>query len=163
MALGTSSFLTQFSIVVITIINNILLVKYGAMSAYGADIPLAAFVVIMKLFQIILNVAIGIAAGAQPIVGYNYGAKLYSRVRELLKLILKYTAIVCVIATVLFEVFPQLFIKMFGSDSDLYLAFATDCLRIYLSLSFYLLAEGVCYFPPISWQSAPCGAAFHAP
>ena len=144
MALGTSSFLTQFSIVVVTIMNNILLVKYGAMSPYGADIPLAAFVVIMKLFQIILNVAIGIAAGAQPIVGYNYGAKLYSRVRELLKLILKYTAIVCVIATALFEVFPQLFIKMFGSDSDLYLAFATDCLRIYLSLILFTCLQKVC-------------------
>lgn len=143
-ALGTSSFLTQLSIVIITIVNNILLVKYGADSAYGADIPLAAFVVIMKLFQIILNVAIGIAAGAQPIVGYNYGAKLYSRVRELLKLILKYTAIVCVVATVLFEVFPQLFIKMFGSDGDLYLEFATGCLRIYLSLILFTCLQKVC-------------------
>ncbi len=69
MALGASSFLTQLSIVVITIVNNILLVKYGAASPYGEDIPLAAFVVIMKLFQIVLNIAIGIAAGAQPIVG----------------------------------------------------------------------------------------------
>lgn len=71
MALGTSSLLTQLSIVVITVVNNVLLVKYGARSIYGADIPLAAFVIIMKLFQIVLNVAIGIAAGAQPIVGYN--------------------------------------------------------------------------------------------
>lgn len=91
-ALGTSSFLTQLSIVVITIINNILLVSYGAQSVYGADIPLAAFVVIMKLFQIVLNIAIGIAAGAQPIVGYNYGAGNYDRVKALLKLILKWTA-----------------------------------------------------------------------
>lgn len=144
MALGTSSFLTQLSIVVITVVNNILLVKYGAMSAYGADIPLAAFVVIMKLFQIILNVAIGIAAGAQPIVGYNYGAGLHSRVRELLKLILKYTAIVCVIATVVFEAFPQVFIKMFGSDGNLYLSFATDCLRIYLSLILFTCLQKVC-------------------
>ena len=52
MALGTSSLLTQLSIVVITVINNILLVQYGAQSEYGADIPLATFVVIMKLFQI---------------------------------------------------------------------------------------------------------------
>lgn len=74
MVLGTSSLLTQLSIVVITVINNILLVRYGAMSVYGADVPLAAFAVIMKLFQIVLNIAIGIAAGAQPIVGYNYGA-----------------------------------------------------------------------------------------
>ncbi|MCM1102617.1 MAG: cytidylate kinase family protein [Clostridium sp.] len=83
MALGTSSLLTQLSIVIITVINNILLVRYGAESVYEADIPLAAFVVIMKLFQIVLNIAIGIAAGAQPIVGYNYGAGKYGRVREL--------------------------------------------------------------------------------
>ena len=71
MALGTSSLLTQLSIVIITVVNNILLVKYGAQSVYGADIPLAAFVVIMKLFPIVLHIAIGIAAGAQPIVGCN--------------------------------------------------------------------------------------------
>lgn len=67
MALGASSFLTQMSIVIVTIVNNILLVKYGALSPYGPDIPLRAFVVILKLFQIVLNIAIGIAAGAQPI------------------------------------------------------------------------------------------------
>ncbi|MDE5748266.1 MAG: polysaccharide biosynthesis C-terminal domain-containing protein, partial [Acetatifactor sp.] len=103
MALGTSSLLTQLSIVVITVINNILLVRYGAASVYGADIPLAAFVVIMKLFQIVLNIAIGIAAGAQPIVGYNYGAGKYGRLSDLLKLIVGGTAIVCMVCTVLFE------------------------------------------------------------
>lgn len=143
MALGASSFLTQLSIVVITIINNILLVEYGAISPYGVVIPLSAFVVIMKLFQIILNIAIGIAAGAQPIVGYNFGANQYTRVRELLKLILKYTAIVCIIATVLIEAFPSLFIKMFGSDGDLYMEFATGCLRIYLSLILFTCLQKV--------------------
>ena len=133
MALGASSFLTQLSIVVITIINNILLVQYGAVSAYGADIPLAAFVVIMKLFQIVLNIAIGIAAGAQPIVGYNYGARKYDRVRELLGLIVKWTVIVCLICTVLFEEFPLFFIQMFGADGELYTQFAVQCLRIYLA------------------------------
>lgn len=143
MALGASSFLTQISIVVITIVNNILLVEYGAMSPYGVVIPLSAFVVIMKLFQIILNIAIGIAAGAQPIVGYNFGAKQYSRVRDLLKLILKYTAIVCIAATVFIEAFPSLFIKMFGSDSELYMEFATSCLRIYLSLILFTCLQKV--------------------
>lgn len=143
MALGASSFLTQISIVVITVVNNILLVEYGAMSPYGTVIPLSAFVVIMKLFQIILNIAIGIAAGAQPIVGYNFGAKLNSRVRDLLKLILKYTAIVCIAATVFIEAFPSLFIKMFGSDSELYMEFATNCLRIYLSLILFTCLQKV--------------------
>ncbi len=144
MALGTSSLLTQLSIVVITVINNILLVKYGAASVYGADIPLAAFVVIMKLFQIVLNIAIGIAAGAQPIVGYNYGARKFSRVQELLKLIIKWTVIVCVICTILFEAFPLLFIKMFGADGELYTQFAVLCLRIYLSLIIFTCVQKVC-------------------
>lgn len=133
MSLGASSFLTQLSIVVITVINNILLVKYGAASEYGADIPLAAFVVIMKLFQIVLNIAIGIAAGAQPIVGYNYGAKKYDRVKKLLQLILAWTTGGCIVCTALFELIPTVFIKLFGTDSALYTRFASQCLRIYLS------------------------------
>ncbi len=147
MALGASSFLTQLSIVVITIVNNILLVKYGALSPYGEDIPLAAFVVIMKLFQIVLNIAIGIAAGAQPIVGYNYGAKKFGRVRELLGLIIKWTCIVCLICTVLFEAFPVMFIRMFGADGVdpvLYTEFAVGCLRIYLSLILFTCVQKVC-------------------
>ena len=139
MTLGTSSLLTQLSIVIITIVNNILLVKYGARSEYGADIPLAAFVVIMKLFQIVLNIAIGIAAGAQPIVGYNYGALRMDRVRMLLVQVLKWTAIVCAVCTLLFEAIPGAFIRMFVSDSALYLAFATRCLRIYLMLILSLI------------------------
>jgi len=144
MSLGTSSFLTQLSIVVITVINNILLVKYGALSEYGADIPLAAFVVIMKLFQIVLNIAIGIAAGAQPIVGYNYGAQKYDRVKELLKLILVWTAAVCLVCTVLFEAIPSVFIRLFGTDSELYTQFASSCLRIYLSLISFTCLQKVC-------------------
>ncbi len=145
MALGTSSLLTQLSIVVITVVNNILLVKYGARSAYGADIPLAAFVVIMKLFQIVLNIAIGIAAGAQPIVGYNYGAKNYGRVRELLKLMMKWTAVVGLVCIVLFEAVPGVFIRMFGSaDDPVYFDFAVLCLRIYLSLILVTCVQKVC-------------------
>lgn len=144
MALGTSSLLTQLAIVVITVINNILLVKYGAVSVYGADIPLAAFVVIMKLFQIVLNIAIGIAAGVQPIVGYNYGARQFGRVQELLKLIIKWTVIVCTVCTILFETFPLFFIKMFGADGELYTKFAVSCLRVYLSLIIFTCVQKVC-------------------
>ena len=144
MALGASSFLTQLSIVIVTIVNNILLVKYGALSPYGPDIPLGAFVVILKLFQIVLNIAIGIAAGAQPIVGYNYGAKKFGRVRELLVLMIKWTVIVCLICTLLFEAFPLVFIRMFGADGELYTQFAVQCLRIYLSLILFTCVQKVC-------------------
>ena len=144
-ALGASSFLTQLSIVIITVVNNVLLVRYGAQSRYGAEIPLSAFVVIMKLFQIVLNIAIGIAAGAQPVAGYNYGAQKYGRVRELLACILRWTAVVCAVATVLFEAAPRLFIAMFGSSGNaLYTDFAVRCLRIYLSCILLTCTQKVC-------------------
>ena len=145
MALGTSSLLTQLSIVVITIVNNILLVRYGAQSAYGEDIPLAAFVVIMKLFQIVLNIAIGIAAGAQPIVGYNYGARKYDRVQSLFKLMVSWTVVIGLICTALVETIPGVFIRMFGSaDDPVYFDFAILCLRIYLSLILFTCVQKVC-------------------
>lgn len=145
MALGTSSLLTQLSIVVITIVNNILLVRYGARSVYGEDVPLAAFVVIMKLFQIVLNIAIGIAAGAQPIVGYNYGAQKYDRVRTLFALMVKWTALVGLVCTVLVEAIPGVFIRAFGSaDDPVYFDFAVLCLRIYLSLILFTCVQKVC-------------------
>ena len=151
MALGASSFLTQLCIVATTIVNNVLFVRYGMASAFGADIPLAAFVVIMKLFQIVLNVAIGIAAGAQPIIGYNYGAKQYGRVKQLLKLVLLWTAGICLVFTVLFEAIPRAFIAMFGAgggaeglDAELYMQFAIPCLRIYLMFLVFTCLQKVC-------------------
>lgn len=155
--LGISSFLTQLSIVIITIVNNILLVRFGSeiSAEYGSTIALAAFVVIMKLFQIVLNIAIGIAAGAQPIVGYNYGAGNYERVKKLLKLILIWTGGICLACTFFFEVIPKVFIGMFGTGADDtvvdkaqyakdYMEYAVKCLRIYLSLITLTCLQKVC-------------------
>lgn len=143
--LGMGSFLTQLCIVATTVANNILLKSYGAQSEYGPDIPLSAFVVIIKLFQIILNIACGITAGALPIMGYNYGARLYSRVKETFKLVVLSTLTVCVIATVLFESVPLVFVQMFGTDGgELYTSFAIGCLRIYLSLVIFTCLQKAC-------------------
>ena len=143
--LGAGSFLTQLCIVATTIANNILLKSNGEQSVYGPDIPLSAFVVIIKLFQIILNIACGITAGALPIMGYNYGAQQYSRVKETFKLVVLSTLTVCVIATVLFESVPLVFVRMFGSDGgELYTAFAIGCLRIYLSLVIFTCLQKAC-------------------
>ncbi len=143
--LGAGSFLTQLCIVATTIANNILLKSYGEQSVYGPDIPLSAFVVIIKLFQIILNIACGITAGALPIMGYNYGAKLYRRVKDTFKLVVASTLTVCVVATVLFESVPLVFVRMFGTDGgQLYTAFAVNCLRIYLSLVIFTCLQKAC-------------------
>ena len=82
--LGFSSFLTQLSIVIITIVSMNMLAKYGAQSKYGANDPQAIIGMVMKVFTIAVNLAVGISAGCQPIFGFNYGAGRYDRVRKLL-------------------------------------------------------------------------------
>lgn len=132
--LGISSFLTQISIVVIMGVMNNVLVKYGAMSKYGADIPLTVVGIVMKVFQIVVSICIGIAAGSQPIVGYNYGAGQYRRVKELFTTIIKAEAIVGAISLFMFEVFPLQITSIFGSEDGLYNEFAILSFRVFLSM-----------------------------
>lgn len=131
--LGISSFLTQISIVLIMGVMNTTLVKYGALSKYGADIPMTVVGIVMKVFQIVIAIVVGIAAGSQPIIGYNYGAKKYSRVKEIFKYMILSELIIGVIATVFFEFFPLQIIGLFGSENTLYNEFAVYAFRIFLS------------------------------
>lgn len=131
--LGVSSFLTQISIVVIMAVMNNTLVTYGAQSRYGADIPLTVVGIVMKVFQIVLAVVVGIAAGCQPIVGYNYGAGRTDRVKALFQRLLVAELCVGVLAMVCFECFPLQIIALFGSEDGLYNQFAVLAFRVYLS------------------------------
>ena len=79
---GLSSFITQFAITIVMALTNNLLAKYGAQSVYGAEIPLTATGIVMKVNQIMIAILLGIATGTQPIIGYNYGAKSYHRVKR---------------------------------------------------------------------------------
>lgn len=73
-ALGLSSFISQIaSVFVIAVMNNPL-VYYGALSKYGADIPLAALGITMKVSQLIMGITMGIGSGSQTILGFNYGS-----------------------------------------------------------------------------------------
>lgn len=131
--LGFSSFLTQVSIVVIMGVMNNALVFYGAQSEYGADIPLTVFGIVMKVFQIVIAFSIGIAAGSQPIVGFNYGAGRSDRVREIYKKMMIAEGVVGLISLAVFELFPMQIIGIFGSESELYNQFAVITFRLYLS------------------------------
>jgi len=132
--LGVSTFITQMSIVIISLVCNIMLAKYGAMSKYGADIPIATMGICMKVFTIVINIVVGIILGAQPILGYNFGAKKIDRVKQTYKKVLISTIIVGIIATLIFELCPQVVISMFGTQSDLYMEFAIITFRVFLML-----------------------------
>lgn len=131
--LGISSLLTQLSIVIIMGVMNTTLVKYGAQSQYGADIPMTVVGIVMKVFQIVIAFVVGIAAGCQPIVGYNYGAGNGQRVRQIFKTMMLAEASIGIVSTLAFQLFPVQIISLFGSESGLYNQFAAYSFRIYLS------------------------------
>lgn len=142
--LGLSSFLTQISIVIISVVSMNVLAKYGALSKYGSDDPQAIIGVSMKVFTIFVNIAVGIAAGAQPIVGFNYGANRLDRVKDLYKKIIISIIIIGVIATLIFELAPEFVIGLFGSNSlnpENYKEFGVLTIRIYLCLIIFTLVE----------------------
>ena len=132
--LGISSFITQMAIVVVMAFENNLLGKYGAQSEFGSEIPITVLGIVMKISQILNSIIIGIASGAQPILGYNYGAEKYDRVKKTLKLVLGLSVIVSTIAFILFQTIPDKLISIFGSGDELYMEFACLAFRTYLML-----------------------------
>lgn len=136
-AMGMSNGLTQVAITLVQIVMNRSLVKYGALSEYGSAIPLAASGIVMKVNSIVLAVIIGITQGMQPIVGFNYGAKQYDRVREVYKLAIKCELAITLVAFAVFQIFPQQVLSIFGSDEGsrmLYFDFAVKFMRTFLML-----------------------------
>lgn len=131
--LGGTSFLTQISIVIIMAAMNNMLVKYGALSKYGEDIPLTVVGIVMKVFAIVVSLSVGVTIGAQPIIGYNFGAGKIQRVKEILKKIMITETCIGIIATICFECFPVQIISIFGSGDALYQEFACLAFRIFLS------------------------------
>lgn len=137
--LGVSTFITQIAIVIVAILCNVQFSKYGGMSEYGADIPIALIGIQSKVFTVVLNLVVGVALGCQPIISYNMGAKNYNRVRELYKKIMILTVSVGLLFTILFELFPNFIVGFFGVPSnipnpDAYWKFGEKTMRIFLSL-----------------------------
>ena len=133
--LGASSFITQMSIVVISLVCNIMLAKYGSLSIYGQDIPISVISIETKVFTIVINIVVGIVLGGQPILGYNIGAGKMNRVRDTYRMILTATLAVGIVSTLVFEICPQVIINIFGSGNNaLYTEYAQRTFRIFLSL-----------------------------
>lgn len=131
-SLGFASFIYQFSNMIVLVTTNNLLKIYGKNSIYGSDIPIAVFGIVMKINVIFIAIVLGLVQGAQPIFGFNYGAKNYHRVRETMRLLLKVTFSIATILFIIFQVFPKQIISLFGEGDKLYFEFATKYMRIFL-------------------------------
>lgn len=136
--LGMPSLIIQVTIVIISLTCNMMLARYGALSRFGADIPVAIFGIESKVYTVVVNLVIGIVLGCQPIVSYNIGAQKIDRVKKTYKLILLCTAIIGAIATLLFELAPDLVAGIFGTPTNIpnpedYWVFAEKTFRIFLA------------------------------
>ena len=132
-------------------INNMLR-KYGALDPiFGqeqyAQIPMAVVGIVMKFFQIVISIVVGMAAGCIPVVGYNMGAGKRLRVRELFTKLLLCEAIVGAVALVLAEGFPHQLIAIFGAknESVYYTDFAVKAFRTYLCMMVLACINKACF------------------
>lgn len=138
--MGTSSCVNQIAITFVQIVLNNSLTYYGALSIYGKDIPLAACGIVMKTNAILLSIIVGISQGVQPIIGYNFGAKKYKRLKQAYLLALKWNFVVSAIGFCLFQIFPEQIISIFGKGDKLYEEFSVLFMRTFL---FMVLVNGV--------------------
>ena len=130
-SLGVSSFITQIAIVLVMAITNNILVSYGAESKYGAEIPLTTIGITMKVNQIVSAILLGLATGAQPIFGYNYGSGQKDRAKQAYRIILAVSTIVLILAVLVIQFAPMSIVRLFGSESELYNEFAVKCFKIF--------------------------------
>ena len=150
--LGMTSFLSQVSLVAAMAAINNMIRKYGALDAvFGKEqysqIPMAVVGIVMKFFQIVISVVVGMAAGCIPIAGYNMGAGQKDRVRGLFSRLLLAETVVGIAALLIVEFCPQQLIRIFGAanESRYYTQFALRAFRIYLCMVVFACVNKACF------------------
>ena len=150
--LGITSFLSQISLVAAMAAINNMLRKYGAQDPVFkqeqyAQIPMAVVGIVMKFFQIVISIVVGMAAGCIPIIKYNINAEKKLRVKELFTKLLVAEALVGAVALVLAEGFPHQLIAIFGAknESVYYTEFAIKAFRIYLCMLILACVNKACF------------------
>ena len=135
-SLGLSSFITQTTVLVLFIFMNNMMTKLGVKSEFGADIPLSVYGIISKVNSLYISTVIGISIGAQPIIGYNYGAGNTKRVGEVLKKVIITNLTIGIIFNIIFILFPTQIANMFIATSDptyhLFIKFANIMCRSFM-------------------------------
>lgn len=131
--LGFPSLCTQTASAATQIVMNNLMRKYGAMTIYGSEIALSCYGLMMKLYQIAHAMFVGLASGASPIHGFNFGAKQYARVRETIKTAAKASIVISVLCFLVFQLGGGFLASLFVEDEPLYREFAVYCFRLYMA------------------------------
>ncbi|MBS4917495.1 MAG: MATE family efflux transporter [Clostridiales bacterium] len=131
-ALGASAGITQVVACIMQVVMNNSLVHYGNLSDVGGEVALSAMGIVMKIAMILGSVCIGIGVGAQPILGFNYGAQHNVRIRRTYRMAVIWATVAILAGWVFCQTCPNLILQLFGGGSDTFNAFAVRCMRIFL-------------------------------
>ncbi len=139
--LGMCSFLSQISLVISVAAVNLMIKKYGALDKIFSQpeysqIPMAVIGIVMKFFQIVISIVVGLSASCTPITGFNMGAGRPDRVKKLFSLLLACETVIGLIAFIIVEFYPSSIANLFGAsgESVYYAEFTVKCFRTYLCL-----------------------------
>lgn len=135
-SLGGAACFNQLAMMLMQIVMNNVLRHYGARSVYGSDIPLAVVGIVSKVNMIFMSIVIGISQGSQPLFGFNYGARNYTRVRKTYKLSGSIATGIAIFAFLAFQLFPRQITSIFGNGEEVYYQFAVRYFRIFMFFTF---------------------------
>lgn len=127
-ALGVAPFIMQFTESVLNICFNTSLLKYGG------DVAVGAMTILSSVMQMSMLPIQGLTQGAQPIIGFNYGAKKMDRVKKTFRLLFLSCVTFTVVIWLICMLLPQAFILIFTDQAEL-IAFTKWAMRIYMAVS----------------------------
>jgi len=127
LAIGISPFSMQLVGSFVTVFLN------KSLASYGGDLPIAAMGIITSIAMLIFMPIFGIGQGAQPILGYNYGARNYDRVKQTLKLSMIASTVVMTVGFLMVELFPVAIMTLFSTDPEL-IRVGANGMRLYLMM-----------------------------
>lgn len=151
-ALGLSTFIMQSSESVISVCFNSSLLKYGG------DIAVGAMTILSSVMQFAMLPLQGIAQGAQPVTGYNFGAGNGERVKKSFKILLILSVSYSTLLWLTIMAFPQMYAHLFTNNAQL-IEFSAGALRIYCAAMFMFGIQIACQMTFISIGNAVCSIA----
>lgn len=125
---GSAPFALQLATSLFNLIMN------HSLTTYGGDIALSGMGVMMSIMTLILMPIFGITQGLQPIIGYNYGAKKYERVKDALKKGILAATVLCLLGFIVIRIFPEQLVSLFNNEDQDLIDFGVRALRIYMAL-----------------------------
>ncbi|MDF2484367.1 MAG: family efflux transporter, partial [Herbinix sp.] len=126
LALGMAPFAMQIAASVLNFILN------KSLGKYGGDVAISGMGIVNSIITLMIMPIFGINQGVQPIIGYNYGAMKYDRVKEAYRLAVIFATVIVVIGWIVTRVFPEQLIYLFNTEDTELIAFGTHAIKRFL-------------------------------